>query len=208
MTTRILATTMLLVLSFVSNDARAQTVFSFYEVSDILSGSTKKEIWLTGQAKNSEFVFLSKKIHAITQENIETEVTDIVNGHWLKKTQSPGKDSYHEEMMATLPFELEPGERSFGYINVRNVETNIITEAWPLFVAIEQDGERRKATFTAFLPENKVIVTTRIYTDKSYMFPSSLEVKKYKSGVMPQNVPTIANPAWFLDSYTISKRVE
>lgn len=206
MTATILVRVILTVLGFTALSAYSQGVFGLYDVNDVLSDTKKAETWFVVRAKNSPNMYISKKILTLTQESISTEITDITYNRWSRKVQTSNKEIYYEEVLASLPYELEPGESSYGYINVINNTTHKIIEAWPLFLTVDEVQGSKRATFTAYLPNNRIMEVVQIFVDEGYFFPSIQETKIYKSGVIPSTIPTIANPGWFLDTYIIAKR--
>jgi hypothetical protein len=196
----------LTVLYFITLSAHSQGTFGFYDVSDMLSGAKETEMWTATQVHSPPSRFFSRRVQIKTQKNIAIAITDTVNGQWSRKERILNTEVYYEEFLASLPFELEPTQGSYGYINVRNVVNDEILEAWPLFLKIESAGRGRKATFTAHLPNSQIMEVTRIFLDEGYFFPSEVITKLYKPGVIVSLVPENIEPSLFLEKYIIAKR--
>ncbi len=203
----ILAYIVLAVTVFCVTPTFAQLPPSTYEVHDVLSGQKTKESWYTQGNRNVPGVFITQKVVQITTLVASTETSIATPSWWTRKTQERHKNVYYEEFLADAPFSLSPGESTFGYVYVKDITTDNVTESWPLFVAVSDDQGAKKIIFTMYLPENKIMEVVRVYVGANYFFPIYHQVKMYKSGVNPATLSDVVNPSAVLDTYLVAKRL-
>jgi hypothetical protein len=124
---------------------------------------------------------------------------------WLRIIKAEGQNIYQEEFLSVSPNRVGVGGTSFGYMNIRDTNTDEIKESWPLFVRVRLvSGVWQEATFTFYISGNRRMEVVRLYSRESYFFPISQVVKIYKPGIDPESVPLAVKNSDYFEKFIIS----
>lgn len=182
----------------------AQTASLLYEVEDLLSGQKFKERWTVTQDSVDPDILQTAKV---TQVQAPTTVREksIESPYWWKRETRPERaDEYYKEFLSTPPHLLNPGETTFGYVNLHEVKTDTIIESWPLFITVEMQNKLKKIIFTVYISNNRIMEVERFYTEDIYIFPLIQQVKIYKPGVDPKSVPLIGVRNHYFEAFVVT----
>ncbi len=187
-----------------ATNVHAQTASVMYEVENVLSGETFKERWTATRESGNPNILQTEKVTQVESPSTVQEKSMANPNWWIRVTRPQGEKEYYEEFLATPPFFLEPGETSFGYVNIRNASTNEITESWPLFVSVEKKNVMKMVLFTLFISNNRIMEVSRFYTGNMYTFPWVQQVKIYKPGIDPKTVPLVGVREHYFETFVVT----
>lgn len=138
-----------------------------YYMTDMLDGNNSRmEAWEIKRADKGEYMTFKAPFKSSTAHYTLTD------GMWWNETRTEGNDTYLLERYATHPALLDPGERSFGHIEERNVTDDSVTGRWPIFYEVQGAGSMRRLVMQGFLSRNMRLVIIRDYWEgKGYFLP-------------------------------------
>lgn len=162
----------ILFLAFFCTQALAESAQARYRVTDMVDQTyNRTETWVMSalMEKGSKIYKLTKS----TPAKDRAQETEIIRT-WFVEVRNAGKPTYWKEVLSLHPREMDVGERSFGYIEERDVADDSVIKNWPLFCRIEKIAGGRRATFTAYLAGNLILQVVRDYEEsETYYFPIS-----------------------------------
>lgn len=180
----------LVAIALITNSVYAQEFKETYEVHNVLLNQKTKETWNISFARNNPWEIRTTRLIHISKFVVVQEKSTLSPYGWSQVTTSDAEDVYYYESLAEAPYNLNPGESTYGFMYVKKKNTGIVIEAWPVFLTVEPiKGLLWKSVSTAYLPGNKIMKRMRIYTRENYITPIMQQIAIYKPNVDPQSVP-------------------
>lgn len=175
-----------------------ETVFSradaaTYYVADRLDSKRSRiELWtyrlVPDVAKDADGEDRTYDAHEIRKEIIGKRDGGIVETHklWHSEIRPEKEATYFREVLTPNPSVLDPGERSYGFVEERSVEDDRIIMSYPVFYSVKQELRGfYRITFQAFLPDGKYAEIVRHYREGEYFLPlRESHVVKYGDQVL------------------------
>lgn len=182
---------------------QAQQFAETYEVENVLSGQKITESW--DISKNNQWKIRTTRSIQTTKLKTAEEDNSLESYGWSQTTTPEDQNLYYYEFLVDAPYNLSPGESTFGYIYVKEKGTNVVKESWPVFFTVEPFKDRLwKAISTIYLPGNKIKIQVRVYYPTMYHVPILQQIATYKPGVDPWSTPTSAkNIATVLEEFFV-----
>ncbi len=186
---RVFLSSSILFVSVVHIHVHAQVFAETYEVENVLSGQKTTESW--DISKNKDWRIRTTRSIQTTKLKTAEEDNSLEAYGWSQTTTPENENQYYYEFLADAPYNLSPGESTFGYVYVKAKGTNEVKESWPLFFTVVPFKEKLwKAISTIYLPGNKIKVRIRVYYPTMYHIPILEQIATYKPGIDPWSTPT------------------
>ena len=192
---------------FYTSSIAAQTRPSPYEVHNVLTDQKNVEHWTVTSLKNTG-VYITTKTLQSKPATTTLEKSTSTWSWWMREVRPYNEELYYEEFLREAPYQLAPGESTFGYMNVRDVQTGELRESWPLFLSVSLWKGVHKATFVLYISGNRIMEISRIYTPQNFFFPLVEDSKIFKPGISPRDVPTIGVLSYFFERYVVTSRAQ
>lgn len=143
-----------------------QSVFSVTNVLD--EKKSRLELWTLSQPLNIEVEY------ELTKEPFDKRGPPFekqVQRDWFKEIYQAGQTTYFRERLTRDPEEMQTGQRSYGYIEERDVTTHKVVKSFPVFYEVAGIIDYKRATFKIYLSEGVEEVITRDFLQGYYFLP-------------------------------------
>lgn len=150
-----------------------------YYMTDMLDGSNSRmESWEVRLADGGKHMTTFKA--PFKNASVQYARTD---GVWWNEIRTEGVTTYLRERYAVHPSRLDPGERSYGHMEERNVADDKMVASWPIFYEVQGSDSMRRLIVHGFLPGNMHLVIVRVYWEgKGYFLPFQESLQMLEEG--------------------------
>lgn len=139
-----------------------------YTVTDALDAKrNRQEVWMAQRAEDKESLYEVVKEDAAKKELFEKHIQK----KWFREIHQAGQLTYFRERLTLHPTQMENGERSYGYIEERNVKTDQVVNSFPVFYSLATLNALQRVIFKIYLPDGIEEVVTRDFYSRTYSFP-------------------------------------
>jgi hypothetical protein len=155
--------------AFLQVSALAQMDQAVYSVTNVLDEKKSRlELWSLNVPEDKEIGYeLTKepfnKKSALSEKHVQK--------FWFKEIYPAGQTTYFRERLTRHPVTMRSGQRSYGYIEERNVKTHQVVKSFPIFYEVVGMGDWKRATFKIYLSEGFEEVITRDFLQDFYYLP-------------------------------------
>lgn len=126
--------------------------------------------------------------HEIRKEIFGKQGDGVTETHklWHSEIRTEKKPTYLREVLTPNPAVLDPGERSYGFVEERTVADDRVVMSYPVFYSVKQELRGfYRMTLQIFLPDGKYTEIVRHYREGEYFLPlRESRVVKYGDEVL------------------------
>ncbi len=154
---------------FLHMGALAQPEKSVYSVINVLDEKKSRlELWSLNVPKGEGIH------HELTKEPFDKKSPPFekqVQRRYFKEIYQAGQPTYLREKLTEDPNEMWGGQRSYGYIEERDVKTHHVVRSSPIFYKVEEVEGWKRATFKIYLPNGNEEVIIKDFLENFYHLP-------------------------------------
>ncbi len=156
--------------AFLHVSALAQVDQAVYKVTNVLDEKKSRlEIWTVTQPEDENVAYeltkepFAKKAGAYFEKHTQRD--------WFKEIRQAGQPTYLRERLTKDPETMRNGQRSYGYVEERNIKTDEVVASFPIFYESVGMGDWKRVTFKAYLPDGIEEVVVRDFMQNFYYLP-------------------------------------